>query len=143
MRELSESERHLFDTPQSSQGRYNWALWTNGHFFAAKAGEDFTSKVASFTYLLRAQAQRRNLHVEIRTLESGEIGFRFTKPASEESEESAESESESESETEPRPKRPPVGPLVRPSRPRNGSPEKPGLHNARPGFSGQSKGADK
>lgn len=94
MRELSANEMDVFNSPQSSQGRYNWALWTNGHAYAAKPGEDFTSKPASFTYLLRAQATKRNLHVEIRTLESGEIVFQFSEPATEEAEETA-------SETEP------------------------------------------
>jgi hypothetical protein len=81
-RPLSEKELSVFSTPATGNGKYPWDEWTSGKAFAAKQGEDFAGKPESFRYVLRAQAAKRNLTVDIRTLESGEIAFRFAaKPA--------------------------------------------------------------
>jgi hypothetical protein len=78
-RPLNDKELSIFDTPAKASGRYDWDKWTNGKAYAAKQGEDFAGKVESFRYVLRAQAVKRGMTVDIRNLESGEIAFRFTK----------------------------------------------------------------
>lgn len=83
MRELSKTETSIFDTPQVSHGKYDWATWTNGHAFAAKQGEDFAGKVASFKYLLKSHASKLGVTVDIRELSEDEVAFRFGKPAEE------------------------------------------------------------
>jgi hypothetical protein len=80
-RPLSEKELAIFDTAAKSSSRYDWDLWTDGKAYAAKQGEDFKGKPESFRYVLRAQAQKRGMTVDIRTLDNGEIAFRFVKPA--------------------------------------------------------------
>lgn len=76
-RQMSKNELSVFDTPQSSQGKYPWATWTDGNAYAVKAGEDFNGKPESFRYLLRAHATKLNMTVDIRALADGEIAFRF------------------------------------------------------------------
>jgi hypothetical protein len=75
-RPLNQNELTIFDTPAKGGSKYPWDLWTNGQAFAEKPA----GKPESFRYLLRAQATKRGLTVEIRDLpDSGEIAFRFAK----------------------------------------------------------------
>ena len=81
--QMTEAEMKIFDTPQTSASRYPWDEWTSGKGFIIEKGKDFNGKPESMRYVLRAQATKRNLSVDIRTLDDGKIAFRFTKPSRE------------------------------------------------------------
>ncbi len=77
--QMTEAEMKIFDTPQTSASRYPWDEWTSGKGFMIEKGKDFNGKPESMRYVLRAQATKRGLTVDIRTMDDGKIAFRFTK----------------------------------------------------------------
>ena len=77
--QMTEDELKIFDAPQTSASRYPWDEWTSGKGFIIEKGKDFPGQVASMKYVLRAQATKRNLSVDVRNLDDGKIAFRFTK----------------------------------------------------------------
>ena len=60
--------------------KYNWDELTDGSIWKAQQGEDFDTKTDSFRTLLRYQARRRGIPVEIHS--RGQIvWFRFLRGA--------------------------------------------------------------
>jgi len=60
------------------KAKYPWHEWTNGSWWLARSGEDFTCHYDAFRSALYVRARRMGLKVVTRSMEDG-IVFRFTR----------------------------------------------------------------
>lgn len=64
--------------PPDPRIRYPWGEWTNGSWWSATEGEDYTTSTESFRSTLFGHARKHDLKVRTRQVEGG-LAFQFCK----------------------------------------------------------------
>lgn len=67
--------------PPDARRKYPWQLWTNGSWWEAEQGDDYTTTHEAFRSNLYSHARRHGLSVHTKTADNG-IAFQFTRPVS-------------------------------------------------------------